>query len=904
MRLRSVSSAALTAFLFLSVCAAIVPPAVAQGAPQAAPIIDAKVTTPHEYLGFTPGDDYKLANYKQSYAYFHKIAGQTRRMRLFNVGKTAMGEDMMVAIISSEANMARLDRLKAIAHDLADGKITEASARLLAHEGRVMVWIDGGMHATEVGSAQHTINLGYDLIARDDPKFQAIRDKSVVILVPSINPDGQTLVADWFSKNYGTPQEGTPLPVLYQKYAGHDNNRDWYMLNLPETRVMTHLLYDEWFPQIVYNHHQAPGMYPERMFVPPYDDPMNPNIPPLVMRGINAVGTAMHTRFEEENKSGIISLDTYSTWWNGGMRTTPFFHNIIGILTEVAHASPYPATYKTSPAQQEPTAWYPNPYKGGVWHFADTVAYMNTGSMGLLDWAAANAESIQMDRWRMAQTAIQKGTNEAPYGFIFPLDAPRQHDPNTAAVFLERMRLSGLEVCLADKTFTEGTTTYPAGTAVILAAQANRPQLMDMVLPQNHPMRRQGPNGPPIPPYDIAGWTLTLQMGVTTIPMTVKPTAEIVGALRAPETKEISLPRPASLAAAPAGGSYLLPTERNITFRAVNRLLATGVPVRRWSAPQTINGTRWASGTFAVPATDASRKALASIAADLRLPVTAVPNAAGGAGSIALHPARVGTYDPYGGNITQGWTQYVLENFDFPQVLITNPDLRAGDLNRKLDTLVLSVFPNVRTRPTGGRTATVGKAPTAYDEGAMGPGFLGGPTPRSLAPDVQPRYEGIGEAGQESLRRFVENGGTLIALDDAADAVVNLFHLPVREVTNGTKFYSPGSIFRVMVDPENQLCWGLPPDINIFFDKGNAWETTSASAGAPVGGSFAIYPDKNPLLSGWIIEDQVIRNRAAAVSYRVGKGKVVVFGFDVTFRGQPYMGFPLFFNALYPTQEQ
>ena len=280
--------------------------------------------------------------------------------------------------------------------------------------------------------------------------------------------------------------------------------------------------------------------------------------------------------------------------------------------------------------------------------------------------------------------------------------------------------------------------------------------------------------------------------------------------------------------------------------------------------------------------------------------MTAVPNAANGSGNITLHPARVGTYDPYGGNITQGWTQYVLENFDFPHVLITNPDRRAGGLNTKLDTLVLPVFPNVRTRPTGGRAATAGRTPTAFDDGAMGPGFLGGPAPKELAPNVKPRYEGISEAGQTNLRRFVENGGTLVALDGAADAVVDLFRLPVHEVTNGTKFYSPGSIFRVTVDPQNPLCWGLPPEMNIFFDKGNAWETTSASTG----GSFAVYPDKNPLLSGWIIEDQVIRNRAAAVSYRVGKGKVVVFGFDVTFRGQPYMGFPLFFNALYPMEEQ
>jgi hypothetical protein len=905
-RLRSVTSVAAAAFLCLPAVAAFAvpaPKAVPQTAVPLAEAVDAKITTPRAFLGFTPGDDDKLANYKQSYTYFHQIVKQTGRMRLFDAGKTAMGEPMMVAIISSEKNLARLDRLKTIAKTLAEGNISESEARSLAKEGRTMVWIDGGMHATEVGSAQHTINLGYDLIARNDAEFQTIRDKCVVILVPSINPDGQNLVADWFNKNYGTPQEGTALPVLYQKYAGHDNNRDWYMLNLPETRNMTHLLYEEWFPQIVYNHHQAPSMYPERMFVPPYDDPMNPNIPPLVMRGINAVGTAMHTRFEEEGKTGIISLDTYSAWWNGGMRTTPFFHNIIGILTEVAHASPYPVTYKTSVSQQEPTAWYPNPYKGGTWHFADTVAYMNTGSMGLLNWAAQNAESIQTDRWRMAHTAIMKGEQEAPYGFIFPLDTEHQHDPNTAAVFLERMRLSGLEVRLAQKTFTENGVTYPAGTAVILSSQANRPQLMDMVLPQNHPMRRQGPNGPPIPPYDIAGWTLTLQMGVTTVPMTTKPTADLIGALNSPETKAIVLPRPASFAAALSGGSYLLPTERNTSFVAVNRLLAAKIPVSRWTSAQTINGTKWVAGTFAVPATEASRKALASIASDLRLPVTAVPNPASGGGEISLAAPRVATYDPYGGNIAQGWTQYVLENFEFPHVTVTNPDLRTGGLNKRLDTLILPAFPNVKTRATGSRTSASSKNPTAYSDGGMGPGFLGGAAPKSLAPEVAARLEGIGETGQANLRQFVQDGGTLVALDSAAESVIELFGLPVSDVTSETKFYSPGSVFRVEVNPEDPLCWGLTKDMNIFFDKGTAWEVKTPAGNAPQGGSFAVYPDKNPLLSGWIIEDQVIRNRAAAVTYRIGKGKVVVFGFDVTFRGQPYMGFPLLFNALYPVKE-
>lgn len=859
--------------------------------------VNASVTPPREFLGFTPGDDYKLANYKQSYAYFHKIAAQTKRMRLWDAGKTAMGEPMMVAAISSEENLTRLDRFKQIAHALADGRVSEQEARVLAKEGRVIVWVDGGMHATEVGCAQHTINLGYDLVTREDEEFQRIRERTIVLLVPSINPDGQNLVADWFNKNYGTPQEGTPLPVLYQKYSGHDNNRDWYMLNLPETRNMTRLLYHDWFPQIVYNHHQAGGMFPERMFIPPYDEPLNPNIPPLVIRGINAVGTAMHTRFEEEEKSGVISLDTYSAWWNGGMRTAPFFHNIIGILTEVAHPSPYPTAYKVSAEKQEPTTWYPSPYRGGQWHFADTVAYMNTGSMGLLNWAADNGEKVQLDRWRMARTAVRLGETEAPYGFIVPLDAAMQHDPNTAALFLERMRLGGLEIRFAQKPFTQGTRTYPAGTAVLLSAQPNRPFLLDMVQPQKHPVRRQGPDGPVIPPYDIAGWTLTLQMGVNTVPMSAKPTEETLGSLSLPVTTDIGVPMPTTITKAPNGGAYLFPAERNASFSLANRLLAAGITVNRWTTARTIGKTRWAAGTFAVPANADTHKRIAALASELYLPIAAVPNAAGGAESLRLRPVRLGTYDPFGGNISQGWMQLVLEMFAFSPTTITNPDLRTGSLNNRLDALILTTYPNVKNRAVG----TPVSRENAEKYGGLGQGFLGGPAPKSVAPEVKARLDGIGSEGEENLRRFVEDGGTLIAVDAAVAPVVELFRLPIRDVTKETKFYSPGSVLRVEIDPNEPLCWGMSRDLNIFFDRGAAWDSTLSFPTVSRGGAFALYPDENPLLSGWIVEDQIIRRRAAGVTYMVGKGKIVVYGFDVTFRGQSHMGFPLLFNALYPT---
>jgi hypothetical protein len=844
----------------------------------------AQVTTPKDFLGFTPGDDYKLANYKKSFAYFKKIAGETRRMKLFEVGKSAMGETMLLAVISSEENLAKLDRLKEIARLLAGGRgLTDEQARALAKEGRAMVWIDGGMHASEVGHAQHMIDLGYDMVAREDEEYRKIRDRVVLLLVPSINPDGQNMVADWFNSHYGTPREGTPMPWLYQKYAGHDNNRDWYMLNLPETRNMTRLLYHEYFPQIVYNHHQT-APFPARIFIPPNADPMNPNIPPLVIRGLNLVGTAMHARFEAEGKSGVVSQATFSSWWNGGMRTAPYFHNVIGILTETAHASPYPANYKLTPDQMEHSGWYPNPYRGGPWRFKDTLDYMNTASMGLLNIAADLAEMWQYNMYLLAKRAIQQGETEPPYGFIFPMNG---RDPNTAADFLSRMLMSGLEVHKAKSAFTYDGVTYPEGTPVILASQAYRPHLMDMTRPQNHPMRLQYPGGPPVRPYDIAGWTLAEQMGVKNIQMMTKPSADLMAKL---ERVQAIAPPKASIAGGRAGarGAYLLPNDRNVAIKATNRLLASGQRVYWLKEEASIGGKSFPAGTVVVPSGQGAHEAVSKIVDELRIPATAVESL-GEVSSLSLSRLRVGTYDPYGGNMPQGWTQYILEQFDFDHVPVINPDIRTGNLKNKVDVLIMTTRPNIEDRRAGGRFA----------QGGLGTGFLGGPEPRELAPEVAARLQGIGKAGLDNLASFVRDGGVLIALQNASDMIENLFKLPIRDATKGSNFYSPGSVFRAYVDTNHPFGWGMPSEATLYFDNGVAWEADLSFPSVSQGGAFVRYPESNPLVSGWIINDEVIHNRSAAVEFRIGAGRVALFGFDVVFRGQPHLGFKLLFNAIH-----
>ncbi|MBW3554463.1 MAG: peptidase, partial [Gemmatimonadetes bacterium] len=355
----------------------------------------AAIPHPRDVFGFEPGADYRLATHDQIVAYFDRLDAASERVRVVRIGESVQGRPMILAFISSEANIARLDRWREIAERLARGRASESEARRLAAEGKAIVWIDGGLHATEVASAQHSSLLAYRVAGEESAEMQRIRDDVVLLLMPVMTPDGLDLVADWTARGRGTEWEGSSPPVLYQFYTGHDNNRDWFMITQPETRAVTDVLYHQWYPQIVYNQHQT-APWPARIFIPPFSDPVNPHIPPLVVRGVNMVGDAMGTRFSEERKPGAVSRISFDMWWNGGMRTTPYFHNMVGILTETQHASVAPRCVPESalpdyigniPAKA-PSVFYPDPWMGGCFGLRDAVEYMVTGAMAVLDLAS------------------------------------------------------------------------------------------------------------------------------------------------------------------------------------------------------------------------------------------------------------------------------------------------------------------------------------------------------------------------------------------------------------------------------------------------------------------------------------------------------------------------------------
>ena len=778
--------------------------------------------TPAEIIGFAPGTERKLADFSQVSSYFKALAAASPRVRLFTIGKSTEGREMILAAISSEENLRRLDRFKDIARQLSDARgLTDAQARQLAREGKAIVWIDFGLHATEVGHAQVSSEVAHMVATAETPEMKRIRDEVIFVTVPVMNPDGLDIVANWYRSQVGTPYEGTTPPVLYQKYAGHDNNRDWFMQNLDETRVITKQLYHEWYPQVLYNQHQS-GMTSPRIWTPPMDDPVNPNMHPLINRGITLLGVGIQQRLEQEGKTGAQGFSQYSNWWNGGMRSTPCFHNIVGILTEVAGGrlattvtiSPdqLPRTLASGESARESSTWNASPWLGGSWSLRDQMDYMVTGSMAVLRLGAEYREDWLYNRYQMARDQIAAGKKGDPYAYVISAE---QHDWPTALKLVDVLDMGAVEVSRAKAAFAAGGRQYPAGSFVVLMAQPHRGYAKDLLESQHHPNRTNGPGGTPKRPYDMAGWTLSYQMGVR---------ADLIK-----DTFTVDL-EPAK---------NVLSMAASETDRRTNASVKTAMAALKRGAKVAMSTTR-----MFVDET--------------------------GPQSRPLHLPRVGVYKPFVASMDEGWTRYVLEQFDVPYTTIENKDVRAGNLRSRFDTIILA-------------DQEAESIVNGHAAGTMPPEYAGG----------------IGFEGVTALRAFVESGGTLVTIDGASTLPIRYFNIPVSDALDGvrnTEFYCPGSLLKMKIDTNQPLMAGMPAEQAAFFVNGRAFDVGARAQGVRV---LARYSEASDLLmSGWINGGTRIAGKPAALDVTIGRGRVVLAGFGVQFRGQPHGTFKFLFNPI------
>jgi hypothetical protein len=818
----------------------------------------ATIPTPHEHFGFTPGDDYKLADYSQITSYFEKLSHASDRLRWVKFGDTSGGKPMYVAFISAPENLKRLDEYQAINRKLALAQVNDAEAKALAQKGRVFVWIDSGLHATEVAPSQQAPELAYRMLTDESAEAQFIRSKVILMQVPCINPDGLDMVVEWYRSNVGTPYELAPLPHLYQKYAGHDNNRDWYMLNLPETRNVTKLLFQEWFPEVVYNQHQAPP-FPARIFVPPYAEPLNPNIPSSVMEGINQIGAAIKARFALENKPGALSYFGFDAWWNGGLRSVPAFHNMRGILTETAGNSyATPITYKEADIHDRfdngvltktPSMFYEKPWLGGRWRLRDAVDYMLTADFALLNLAAERSSDYLYEAYQSAETQIKLGQAAKPYGYAIPR---QQWDDTATREMLTRLKLAGVEIKQATTHFSSGGRDFPEGTFVISSAQPFRGYAVDLLEPQKYPELRETPNGPLKRPYDIAGWTLPMQMGVDVV--------------RIDEPLPTKLQAVNELESKPPSQSH---SDASF-FQTMADLLKSGKSLR-WSA----DGKLLVEGEAAPSEISAA--------------------------AYTIRPARVAIYDSWLANIDAGWTDWLLDQERVPHTMLHNADVQKGRLNERFDTIIL---------PSQDASAIL--------HGAR-EGERSGGTRMDSAPTAQQRPEytgGIELKGLMELAEFVRQGGWLITFDQAGELPVSNFPLPIRllirtgsseEAATARAYFCPGSILRATVDTKNPIAFGMPANSYVFSSGGQAYDNLllpEFNKGEREVRTVARYAATNVLASGFLSGESTVAGKPLLVDVRFGKGHVVMFGFRPQFRGQTYGTFRLVLNSVYLASAQ
>jgi hypothetical protein len=929
------------------------------------------ITSPKQHFGFNIGDDYQLATYDQLVEYWQKLDKESTRMQVVEIGKTEEGRPHLASIITAPENFAKLDRFKQISQQLHRARgLTDVQARALAKEGKAVIWIDGGLHATEVVGAHQLMETVYTLVSRtDDETSRILRD--VIVIAVHANPDGMQMVSKCYMQNPDPLQRRTCSPRLYEKYAGHDNNRDFYMSNTRESQNMNKMMYWEWLPQIMYNHHQS-GPAGTVIFSPPFRDPFNYNFDPMIVTGLDMVGAAMHHRFLQEGKPGFTmrSGASYSTWWNGGLRTTAYFQNIIGLLTEII-GNPTPSQIPPTMNMILPRGDLPAPIPPQEWKFRQSIDYSVTANYAVLDLASRYKDQFLFNIYRMGANQIERGSrdhwtisnedmvrlraavaaaapggsgggerggrgNAAPAGGDAPdapqgggrggrgglqmaqynqaLKDPARRDPRvfvisadqpdflTATRFVNALRYVGVEVHQAGAPLTAGGKSYPAGSYVVKTAQAGRAHVLDMFEPQDHP-NDMDERGIPRRPYDSAGWTLAYQMGIKFD----RHFEDVTGALT--EIQGLAKPAAGTITGTSASG-YLISPAVNDAFTVANRVLKASGEVYRTNAPINVDGKSYPSGSFYVVASATSTPLLQAAAKELGVSMHGTSTAPG-SGATKLMPKRVALWDTSTGSMPSGWTRFLLERFEFPYTIVCGAGFDDSALRSKYDVIIMPS--GAAFRAGGGRGG--GRGGGGGGGGGGGAAPAGTPVAQPSDPDLRSLCQvtsgtGTGATAEANVRKFVEQGGVVIAAGSAAESIAETLQLPVTDYLverqpgqpdrplGGDKFYVPGSVVRVAVDTAAPSAAGAEDHVDVFFNNSPVFRlqpNAQARGVRPV----MWFDSAEPLRSGWAWGQNYLEGGTTAFEATVGQGKAYAFGPEITFRAQPHGTFKFLFNAIH-----
>ncbi|WP_052958702.1 M14 family metallopeptidase [Maribacter thermophilus] len=841
------------------------------------------IPTPEDIIGFKVGADFHLATYEQSIAYFKALDAASDLVEMRETGKTSEGRTWYYVLISSKENLAKIDHYKGISQKLAHPEgIGREEARKLAEEGKVIVDLSGGLHASEVAGAQHIITLAHQIVSEaDTKKFKPILEDVILVLWPSLNPDGQDIIANWYMSNVGTPYETARTPWLYQKYVGHDNNRDAYMLNMLESRVVGRT-WREWEPNIIHVHHQS-SPFPTRIWLPPFAEPIAPQTPPIVAREVNMIGMAMAQELETEGLPGAVHMGKgFDAWYPGYIDYLPAMQNIPSFWTETAlyrYATPYFYTIQDFPSNRKDLrveSLYNSPWKGGWWRLSDAMKYMQTASIAVLDYSAKYKETLLFNKYQSASNTIEKYKKEPPFAYIIP---QRQRDPVRSVELLKRLAFNGAKIYELDRPMEYAGVNYPKGTWVIPLDQEFGEMIRQVLDVQEYPDLRESPDGPLEQPYDAAGWTLPFQMEVKVVSGTVPLSEEFREALSLvqgtpietsdDETEDLNKvdmapgagfdtdkvaagirPLPGSLKGG-GGTLWLDPTENNI-FRILGEAQEKGYGIV-YDADQRKYGVKGMGKATA-------QRWINDYA------VNGVMNSRSGSAKVT---SKIAVYRPWTASMDMGWTRWLLDSFGFSYSSIRNADFKTGNLRDRFDVIVVA-----SDRPSAIENGIQqGGAPAQYTKG-------------------------LGDLEKRNLDAFIKEGGTLIALNRSADFAIEALHLPVENVVkrvDRAEFFTGGSIMQVQTSPTHPVMAGMLKNANIFVYDSPVFEVMDDFKGE----ILAKYQEKgSPLMSGYLVGEEYMNGRAAALDVHHGKGQVLLFGFQPQWRGQPMGTYRTLFNAL------
>lgn len=841
------------------------------------------IPKPEDVIGFKVGSDFHLATYEQSIEYFKKLDAASDLVEMRETGKTSEGRTWYYVLISSKANLAKIDHYKEISQTLAHPKgITKELAKQLAAEGKAIVDLSGGLHASEVAGAQHIITLADQIIREaDTPKFKAILDNVILVLWPSLNPDGQDIIANWYMSNVGTPYETARTPWLYQKYVGHDNNRDAYMLNMLESRVVGRT-WREWEPNIIHVHHQS-SPFPTRIWLPPFAEPVATQTPPLMAREVNMIGMAMARDLESEGLPGAVHMGKgFDAWYPGYIDYLPMMQNIPSFWTETAlyrYATPYFYTLSDFPKDRRDLrveSLYSSPWKGGWWRLADAMQYMQVASIAVLDYAAKYKETLLFNKYQSGINTIEKYKNEPPYAYIVP---QKQRDPVRPVELLKRLAFNGVQISQLEKPMEYSGVIYPKGTWVIPMDQEFAEMARQVLDVQVYPDLRESPDGPLEQPYDAAGWTLPFQMEVDVVTGMMPLSDEFRNALKLvegtplettdDENKDLSKvdfapgagfdtdkvaagikPLPGTLRG--SGSTLWLDPAENNSFRVIAEAMNSGFSVV-YDAKSKKYGIQ-----------GASRGKMQQWVNDY-----AINGVLGSGSGSSKVKTRIGVYRPWTASMDMGWTRWLLDNFGFGYASLRNSDFMLDNLKERFDVIVIaSEWP--------------GSIENGLQPGSAPPQYAGG----------------LGELGARNLNTFVKQGGTLVTLNRSSDFAIQALHLPVKNVVDHVdraKFFTGGSIMQVETNPSHPVMAGMMDKANVFVYSSPVFSTEEGFEGEVLAKYQA---QGSPLMSGYLVGENFMNGNAAALDVNHGNGHVLLFGFQPQWRGQPMGTYRTLFNAL------